>query len=132
MSWSLSGKYGMVLRKGNTQVCIDTRIITMSPCSKRNYRLFLSYLFHELAHITCADSGLYHNYHNVEPTNSKELQTFRRVAFKAERFVDKKAEELMSVYFPDIPFRENYTEDDKSWFYMMFLDKYYKKDKFNA
>jgi len=113
---------------GGGQVHVDTGLIEMSKFVTRNSQIFWSILLHELCHCICFQKKLYYNYHNLEPSNTKELRRFRRIAYKAERFVDKMAAKMMEDYFPGMPYKYQYFDKhDKKWFYEEFLDRYYKE-----
>lgn len=110
---------------------IDKRRIFINYKELSNLKYFLGTLFHELAHIICSDECLYNNYHNKEPKTLIEIKKFRRIALKAERFVDKKADKLMKQYYPIIPYDYRYkTNEDKKWYYKNFLNKNYSLDKY--
>ena len=124
--------YGASLRfkyvSGGGQVDPSTGEIEISRSYRRNSETFWSLLFHELNHCICFQKELYYNYHNVEPKNAKELRRFRSIAYKAERFVDKLAAQMMADYFPDMTYKHQYFDKhDKKWFYKEYLDKHYKE-----
>lgn len=74
-------------------------------------------IFHELGHIYCYESNLYEIYHN-NSLPEKELAIYmRKYGLRAERFVDKVGQSLMSDYFPDIPYVPCYqTETSIKWY----------------
>lgn len=114
---------------GGGQADYWNNLIEISPKKKRTLHAFWGIVLHELWHCLCYQQGLYKNYHydtNGRPKTKKELQRFRRIAYKAERFVDKKAKEMMNDYFPGMPYDYGYVDKaDKEWYYKNYLDKYY-------
>ena len=109
---------------GEADYCNGIVIINSRGMSMHKY---LSMAMHELWHCLCYRQGLYSNYHyDKYPKTKKQIIKFRRIAFKAEKFVDKKAEQMMRDYFPDIPYEHGYKDSkDKEWYYKHYLDKYY-------
>lgn len=94
---------------------------------RTSLRFFVSMALHELWHCLCYRQGLYSTYHcDKMPTTRKQLIKFRSVAWKAEQFVDDRANEMMKAYFPDIPYKFGYEDkEDKEWFYKHYVNKYY-------
>jgi hypothetical protein len=113
---------------GGGEVNVDTRLITISPLEKKYISSFWSLILHELQHILCFQAGLYKNFHNYkEHLTAAETRRFRRIALKAELFVDKRAELMMIDYFPGVPYCGVYRNAGEiKWFRENYLDKYYK------
>ncbi len=124
-------EFGLKLRiknvLGGGEVDYIDGIIIINPLYNVGIRNFLSTVFHELWHCICYQRGLYSNYHHeYRLMTRKETDKVRRIGLKAERFVDKKAGEMMSAYFPDVPYQFGYTGNKgKAWYYRYFLDKNY-------
>lgn len=112
-------KYGW-----SSAYCTD-RLIEIDYREADSVQRLWSTVFHELSHILCYDQGLYEIYHH-ENVNEEYLNWYvRRYGLRAEKFVDKKAEELMNIYLPDIPFQGCYnTEADSIW-YKRWVEKNY-------
>jgi hypothetical protein len=107
------------------------KLIEIDLNEYRTIQKFLSLVLHELWHCLCYEQGLYKNYHYTNPPKTKkEIQRIRRIGYKAERFVDKKAREMMKNYFPGIPYYQYYIgKEDKVWYYKTYLDKYYPLER---
>jgi len=69
-----------------------------------------SAIFHELQHFICYREGKFLKYHNMHKNYNKSWfkKYIRRMGLKIEIYVDIKAEELMNIYLPDIPYEQAY------------------------
>lgn len=78
-----------------------------------------STIFHELQHFICYRGGIFIKYHNMHILYKKKWykKYLKRMGLKIEIYVDKKAEELMKIYLPDIPYTQSYrTQESKTWY----------------
>ena len=79
-------------------------------------------VFHELMHVICYRTEKYKNYHHGifvrgKYSSKKTGKYIRKMGIRAEIYVDKKAQELMKIYFPDIPYITSYrTKEDRDWY----------------
>lgn len=86
--------------------------------TKITLREFWSTIFHEFCHILCAREGVYKIYHLEfrDNKNKRINRAIRRCALRAELYVDKRAEKLMKIFLPDIPFKRAYrTKEDQEY-----------------
>lgn len=71
--------------------------------------IFWSTVFHEFTHTICAREKIFETYHcKFTEKTPKNNRTIRRHALRAELYVDKKAEKLMKIFFPDLPYDRSY------------------------
>jgi len=68
---------------------------------------FWSVIFHEFAHEHCRQNGLYKYYHSKEGFVDYDYK--KRYGLRVERFVDKKAKQLMEEYDPSLVFIAGYS-----------------------
>lgn len=119
---------GLRIKKvlGGGEADFTNGIAFIDPSVKQR-REFISMVLHELWHCLCYQQDLYSTYHYKKtPRTKEEIKKFRKVAFRAEVFVDKKAQQMMEVYFPGIPYEKAYrTKEDRQWYYDNYLNKYY-------
>jgi len=73
----------------------SSKIIILSK-HYNNYQLFISTIFHEIAHIKCYNEGLFIRYHISD--KRKHLDYLRRYGLRAEMYVDKVANKLMKEH----------------------------------
>lgn len=71
-----------------------------------------SVFFHELQHIINYREGYFKAYHNPSKSD-KNFANLKRTAFRAELFTDRKAEELMKLYFPKLKYVKHYKNNKK-------------------
>lgn len=92
------------------------QIILAHPLRGRAYMPthgFISTFFHELVHQINYDVGKYPIFHHtITFYKIKPRLGFRLTAFKAERYTDKQAKKLMAFYFPSVPFRWGYPNNN--------------------
>lgn len=77
---------------------------------------FYSLLFHELAHIECYDKGIYYIFHHDTYSGKKMYRYMKKMALKAERYVDKLGKKNMKIYLPDLKHEGAYDSiEDVAW-----------------
>lgn len=93
---------------GETAWWINTVYIAWRALTYSRKEL-LSILFHELGHIYCYRNGIWKNYHHCKNQYSKEgLLKIRRIAIKAERWIDNWAEKELAQYDARCPYQAYY------------------------
>ena len=92
----------------------------------KNLIKFLSYLFHEVAHVRCAREKIFPLYHsrNRFYKNDSEIAKIRQQAWRAEVKVDKMAREEMKAYFPHLKYDAWYIRAPKEA--KEFIKEYYQ------
>lgn len=101
------------IKKGWSSVLVDERLMEIDYREARTIQELWSIMFHELSHIYCYENNLYYKFHHQEFDSEQEENLYmHRYGLRAERFVDKKAKWLMSLYLPDIPFKSAYDDED--------------------
>lgn len=90
-----------------------------------NLSSFISILCHEMCHYFCYNQGLYNSYHRAfNPRTKADKLRFRRVALKAERFVDQMGYKMCKDYFPGVRYKFGYNKpEDRERFYNEYLDR---------
>ncbi len=86
----------------------------------------LSTFFHELVHLICYKNKIWAKYHSLDPS----VDIVKKFGVKVERFVDKKAEQLMLHYFPDTYYLSSYgdmSNKDIRNFLLSYYENYYNK-----
>lgn len=113
--------------------CRFTKTISEVDCWEGIIRLetniphnaFISTMFHELSHIICVVEGKWLNFH----LDLCDNEYMRRNALRIERYVDKRAEEIMKLYYPELEFDKAYrSKEDITWF-RKWLDREYPKEE---
>lgn len=69
-------------------------------------RWLISAFFHELSHVLEHREGIYANYYRRKST----LPVRRKLALRAERHTDKRAQMICKKYFPKIRYRYGYRQ----------------------
>lgn len=69
-----------------------------------NVQWLVCAVLHEIGHSICHDKKLFWIYHSIQ----RDKPAFKATALKAERYVDRIAKELLSQYFPVIPYYPGY------------------------
>lgn len=92
----------------------------------------VSYVLHEIVHILCWKEGKYKVFHSGDMPDSmttQELWVYISTAWAAERYVDDRAELLMSEMFPDLTFWRAYgrLQHYKSWMDTTDIQQYKKE-----
>jgi hypothetical protein len=110
--------------QGFCSVNCETATITICVNSIHTLRKLWSMVFHEMCHIQCHRDGLYDKYHKAVgfTTRKQYKQYVRRYGLRAERFVDKKAKKMQSIYLPDIPYVSGYDEPDAEEWYRNWVE----------
>lgn len=91
-----------------------------------------SYLLHEVVHILCYREGRYKDFHSSKHPSDmteKELLAYLSTAWKAERYVERRAQEMMKEVFPGYLFHFAYGRRElaKPWFDETFLGDFKKE-----
>lgn len=95
---------------------------------ERSKSNFLGCFFHELGHTICYDKGLYYNYHNdnLLKKNKKNRSLIRRIALRAERFVDKIGAVEFKKKYPHLQYPYFYNNTEAiAVFRLNYLEKNY-------
>ena len=78
----------------------------------------ISTVFHELAHIVVFREGKYLDYHDTSrDLTKKKAKALLKTGLKIERYVDKRAKELMRQFYPDIQYFDNYKDPEVVAYY---------------
>jgi hypothetical protein len=64
------------------------------------YGLLVETYMHECYHLYCKREGIYKNYHDIHIDSVKQLNKYRKVAMKAERYVHNKTTRMVREYLP--------------------------------
>ncbi len=105
-------------RKGNPGGTWQVNRITIYCRPGLSRTWYLSTLFHELGHLYCYQNGLWKNYHLTR----SNIHKIRKIALKAERYVDKHACNTLKKYDPAIEYHMFYSKPGAP----EFLKNYYK------
>lgn len=120
--FSVTTKY---IKEGGS-ACFHNIIIEIDLSECNSLDTFLSLFFHELGHVYCYNNNLYEFYHKENDKRDK-YKYMKRYGLRAERFVDKIGEWLMSLYYPKSKFYLNYaSKEDVEKFYEWCDETYYK------
>lgn len=103
------------------QYNVSTKNITIALINDE--RDIIQTFFHELGHGYCIKNGLWKSYHIKYINNESERDKYIRTGLKAERWVDRWAEQEMKKYFPNLKYKPYYSEDVwVKWFKTTVLD----------
>jgi hypothetical protein len=103
---------------GHTRhITINSKLVDnifFDPKNRRKHlSILISTLFHELGHLHCIFNDLWYNYHRDE-----SYYLVKKVALKAERWVDKWGMKEMRKFYPKLPFDKAYeTKEDIQYLY---------------
>lgn len=89
----------------------------------------LSTLFHEIGHVVAKRNRRFPFFHNkkLDIWNKKQIESYMKVAYRAERYVDQWAEKEFNKWFPDLEFEECYrTDAERKWLLEQFRPWYEK------
>lgn len=95
--------------------------VNVEACRRRTRGNYISTLLHECAHVWAYRNGIFLAYHTVKPFEDMtipELENYIRVAWRAERWVEKKAQSWMQEMFPGETYWYSYgrVKLNKKWF----------------
>lgn len=102
--------YGYWNRRDNS---INLNVVSFRTDGKeRDRRILLSCFFHELGHTICYENKWYYNYHyeHTLKKNKKTKALLRRIALRAERFVDKIAGKEFDKHYPTLKYPYFYND----------------------
>lgn len=93
-------------------------------------RHYLKAFFHELGHHHCVKNKIWTTYHRISSKfkTLNEYNRFRRVALKAERWVDNWGKKECAKHFPNYFYPETY----KNYYAVKLLTTYHKSLKPNV
>ena len=87
---------------------------------------FWSCVFHEMCHVLAGRQRKYHKYHlDYHIDSIYKTIAVRKIGLRAELYVDKKAEGLMKIFLPDIPYIRSYRSIEERKWYRDWLDRNY-------
>jgi len=95
--------------------------VNVDVCARRTKGNFISTLLHECAHVHAYRNKIFLAYHvnkSFEEMTIPELETYMRVAWRAERWVEEQAREWMEIMFPGETYWYSYgrVKLNKDWF----------------
>lgn len=114
--------------RGYSSACYWENYILIDLSTVHSIAELLCAVFHELGHLYCYQNDLFAKYHwDLDDSYSMvEIHRYmHKMGLKAERFVDKVGEQLMSAHFPDIPYIGGYNTKTNVKWYKAWLNKNY-------
>jgi hypothetical protein len=83
-----------------------------------DYQDFLSIIIHEFAHFVNMYNNKYPKYHittELEKPRLDDKKAMINTAYRAEKYTDRVAEDIMNKLYPNIEYVGEYTEQDRQW-----------------
>ena len=101
---------------------VGTNLIAIDPYACHDDAGFISTLLHEIGHMVAYQNKKFYLYHRMGGftcrTPTKDIATYIRTGLKAERYVDRWAEEVCKRDFPSVEYEQSYrTEREVEYFY---------------
>lgn len=123
---SKSHFHGYWTRRNNS---INLNTIGTYEGTERDKSHLLGCFFHELGHTICYANDWYYNYHNdhLLKNNKNSKRLLRRIALRAERFVDKVGGKEFIKHYPDLSYPYFYSSKYAvDIFRKYYIEKHYK------